>query len=133
MAAAKVQAEKKTGIPAGNILISATHTHTAPTVAGVFQSDPDEAYSKFLAERIADGIEKAHANLTPAKAAWGVGLEPSQVFNRRWKMKAGFANLDPFGATTDKVRMNPPRQSPDLVEPAGPTDPRVTVCRPYGQ
>jgi neutral ceramidase len=41
MDAAKALAEKKTGIPAGNILISATHTHTAPTVAGVFQSDPD--------------------------------------------------------------------------------------------
>ncbi len=36
-------------------------------------------------------------------------------------------NLDPFGGDTDKVKMNPPRMSPDLLEPAGPTDPRVTV------
>jgi neutral ceramidase len=124
---AKALAEKKTGIPAKNMLVSATHTHTAPTVAGVFQSEPDEAYAKFLTEKIAAGIEKAHADLQPAKAAWVVGTEPNQVFNRRWKMKAGVANADPFGGTTDRVKMNPPRGSPDLVEPAGPTDPSVTV------
>ena len=71
------------------MLISATHTHTAPTVAGVFQSDPDADYVKFLTAKIAEGIEKAHANLAPAKVGWGVGQEPIQVFNRRWKMKAG--------------------------------------------
>jgi neutral ceramidase len=127
MDAAKALAEKKTGIPAANMLISATHTHTAPTVAGVFQSDPDEAYVKFLTTQIASGIEKAHARLAPAKVAWVVGQEPNQVFNRRWKMKEGVVNADPFGGTTDKVKMNPPRMSPDLVEPAGPTDPSVTV------
>jgi neutral ceramidase len=125
--AAKALAEKKTGIPAANILISATHTHTAPTVAGVFQSDPEAEYVKFLTQRIADGIEKARKNLAPAKLAWGVAEEPNQVFNRRWKMKPGVKNLDPFGGDTDKVKMNPPRMSPDLLEPAGPTDPRVTV------
>jgi neutral ceramidase len=127
MDAAKALAEKKTGIPAANILISATHTHTAPTVAGVFQSEPDADYIKFLTQKIADGIEKAHKNRVPAKIAWGVAEEPNQVFNRRWKMKPGVKNLDPFGGDTDKVKMNPPRMSMDLLEPAGLTDPRVTV------
>ncbi len=127
MDAAKAIAEKKTGIPAGNILISATHTHTAPTVAGVFQSDPDAGYVAFLTEKIATGIEKAHARLAPAKAAWVVGLEPNQVFNRRFKMKDGVLNTDPFGGTSDKAKTNPGRLSPDVVEPVGPTDPSVTV------
>ena len=127
MDAAKALAQKKTGIPAANILISATHTHTAPTVGGVFQSEPDEGYVKFLTRKIADGIEKAHDRLAPAKAAWAVGHEPNQVFNRRWKMKEGVVNADPFGGTTDRVKMNPPRMSPNLAEPAGPTDPSVTV------
>lgn len=125
--AAKAIAEKKTGIPAGNMLISATHTHTAPTVTRAFQSVPNPDYVKFLAEKIALGIEKANANLVPAKLAVVVGSEPNQVFNRRWKMKEGFSLADPFGYGTDKVKMNPPRQSPDLLEPAGPTDPSVTV------
>src|SRR5207247_7749229 len=38
---AKRRAAQSTHIPQERILISATHTHTAPTVAGVFQSDPD--------------------------------------------------------------------------------------------
>ncbi len=125
--AAKALAEKKTGIPAKNMMISATHTHTAPTVAGVFGSEPDAEYAKFLTQKIADGIETAHKRSGPAKLAWGVAEEPNQVFNRRWKMRAGVKNLDPFGGDTDKVRMNPPRMSADLLEPAGPTDPRVTV------
>jgi hypothetical protein len=125
--AAKALAEKKTGIPAAHILISATHAHTAPTLAGVFQSEPEQEYVKFLTQKIAEGIEKAHKARVPAKSAWGVAEEPNQVFNRRWKMRPGAKNLDPFGGDTDKVKMNPPRMSPDLVEPAGPTDPRVTV------
>ncbi len=124
---AKQLAEKKTGIPATNMLVSATHTHTAPTVASVFGSEAERNYSKFLAQQIAAGIAHAHKNLVPAKVAWGVGEEPNQVFNRRWKMKPGVKNLDPFGGETDRVKMNPPRASMDLLEPAGPTDPRVTV------
>src|SRR5262245_57840460 len=45
---AKRLAQKATGIPASHILISATHTHTAPTLAGVFQSEPNEDYVKLL-------------------------------------------------------------------------------------
>ena len=127
MDAAKAIAEKKTGIPASNILISATHTHTAPTVGGVFQSDPDAGYVKFLTEKIAEGIEKAHARLAPAKAGWGAADEPRHVFNRRWRMKPDVVNLDPFGGKTDQVRMNPGIQNPGLLEPAGPTDPQVSV------
>ena len=69
--AAKELAAKKTGIPTANMMISATHTHTAPTATGVFQSDPDAAYVKFLTEKLAEGIEKAHARLAPAKIGYG--------------------------------------------------------------
>ena len=52
---------------------------------------PDEAYQKFLAEKIAAGIVKAHGRLAPARIGWGVGKDPTQVFNRRWKVKPGSA------------------------------------------
>jgi len=42
-------------------------------------------------------------------------------------MKEGAIPPNPFGETGDKVRMNPPRGSPDLIRPAGPTDPDVSV------
>ncbi len=109
------------------VLISATHTHSAATCTSVFQSDASPEYQHFLARRIADGVRRAENNLAPAQVGWGVGKVPGQVFNRRWKMKPGTIPPDPFGRQTDTVRMNPPPGSPDLVEPAGPTDPEVSV------
>jgi hypothetical protein len=123
----KALAEKATGIPAKNMLISATHTHTAPTAVAVFQSKPDPEYVKFLTEKIAEGITTAAKNRVPAEAGWAKVEEPSQVFNRRWKMKPGTINTDPFGGTTDLVKMNPGIQNPNLLEQAGGTDPEVSV------
>jgi hypothetical protein len=125
--AAKRRIEKQCGLAADHILISATHTHTAPTCAPIFQSEPDPQYLEFLVSRIADGVARAIHNLAPAKIAWGVGREPNQVFNRRWKMKPGTVLTDPFGGTNDLVKMNPPIESPNLIEPAGPTDPEVSI------
>lgn len=124
---AKQLAAKATGIPVGNMLVSATHTHSAPTATGVFQSEPDAGYVRFLTRKIADGIITAHAKLAPAEIGWGVTQEPSELFNRRWRMKPGGITPDPFGNTTDRVKMNPGHQNPNLLEPAGPTDPDVTV------
>jgi hypothetical protein len=124
---AKRQIREHTGIPPGNVLISATHTHTAPTATPVFQSDPDPAYVNFLTTRIADGVQRAANNALPAKVGWNVGKQPGHVFNRRWKMKPGTIPPDPFGGTTDRVQMNPPVGSDNLIEPAGPTDPDVWV------
>jgi neutral ceramidase len=124
---AKRRAHKTTGIPVENMLISATHTHTAPTAGAVFQSDPDPAYVAFLTEQIAKGIERAAGRLAPAKLGWAVGSDPTQLFNRRWRMKPGAIDADPFGGRTDRVKMNPGHRHPGLAEPAGPTDPDVTV------
>lgn len=131
--AAREKASKETGIPAMNILISATHTHSAPTVTGVFGSDPDERYVGFLADKIAAGIVTAHAKLAPAKVGAGAADEPGQLFNRRWFTKPGFENRDPFGGTTDKVKMNPGYQNAALDKQAGPTDPQVTVLSVRGR
>ncbi|HEX4609445.1 MAG TPA: hypothetical protein VH092_14705 [Urbifossiella sp.] len=130
--AARAEAARATGIPPGNILISATHTHTAPTVGGVFQSDPDERYVKFLAAKIAAGVIAAHARLAPAKVGAGAADEPDHVFNRRWFTRPGFENRDPFGNATDRVKMNPGYQNPALDKPAGPTDPQVSVLSVRG-
>ncbi len=124
---AKRIAQEQTGIAADHMLMAATHTHYAPTSAGVFQSEADTAYQEFLARRIADGIRRASNNLAPAQVGWAVGTEPNEVNNRRWKMKPGTIPPNPFGRATDQVKMNPPVGSPDLVEPAGPTDPDVSV------
>src|SRR5579864_3816661 len=94
---AKELAHQATGIPIDRILISATHTHTAPAVAGVFQTEPDLDYARFLVHQIAAGIEQAHKNRAPARVGWAVGQDPTQVFCRRWLMKPGTALTNPFG------------------------------------
>jgi hypothetical protein len=121
---AKGRIHNATGIAADHVLISATHSHSAACATPIFQSDPDPQYKQYLAIKIADGVQRAVMNLVPAKIAWGAGNVPDQVFNRRWKMKEGSIGPNPFGKI-DKVQMNPPRASENLVAPAGPTDPEV--------
>lgn len=122
--------EKETGIPRANIMMSATHTHSAASALGAnryaMPRPPLDPYQTFVARRIADGIKRALNNLQPARIGWASGQEPDQVFNRRWFMKPGTMPVNPFGEY-DQVKMNPPRGSKDLDRPAGPTDPEVSV------
>ncbi len=124
---AKRLASEKTGIPTSHILISATHSHSCPTSTGVFQSDPDAKYVKFLPVQIAKGIEQAHRQLEPARIGWGAIDEPSQIFNRRWLLKSGEVSEDPFGGVTDKAKMNPGYSNPHVDQQAGPIDPQVSL------
>lgn len=124
---AKMLAAKETGIPAAYMLISATHTHSAATLAGVFQSDPDPEYVKTVAPRIAAGIAQAVKNLEPAEFGWAFGSDPSQVFNRRWHMKDGQYYENPFGITTDRARMNPGQVSSSVSVPTAAVDQDVAV------
>lgn len=124
---AKNRIRERTGIAPDHVLISATHAHSCPTSGGVFQSGPDPNYRRFLALKIADAVSGAVTNLAVARVGWGAGRNAEQVFNRRWYMKNGVTNPDPFGRTTDKVRMNPVPGGAELVKPAGPIDPDVFV------
>ena len=125
--AAKERASAATGIPASNMLVAATHSHTAGTCAHVFQSDPDPEYTTFVSRRIADGITRAWQKRVPARIGWGSGSVPDEVFNRRWHLKEGTVREVPFGKNNDTVQMNPPRASENLIKPAGPTDPEVAI------
>ncbi len=124
---AKESISEQTGIPASHVLVSATHTHSAPPADHLFQSEPDPAYQDWLSVRIADAVRLAVNRLQPARIGWGVGREDRLVFNRRFFMKPGTIPPDPLGGTTDKVRMNPPRASSDILRAAGPTDPEVGI------
>ncbi|MEZ5948705.1 MAG: neutral/alkaline non-lysosomal ceramidase N-terminal domain-containing protein [Planctomycetaceae bacterium] len=116
------------GIPREQVLISATHTHSASSALGkdsrVLNQTADE-YQRFVARRIADGVARAINNLRPAELAFGAVEAPEHVFNRRWHMREGTVPVNPFNGT-DQVKMNPPAGSENLTDPAGPTDPVVS-------
>ena len=124
--AAKAMIRKRVGIPPNHVCIAATHTHSTPrAVIGLKDDDLHREYLEDLAVKIADGVHRAHNNLAPAEIGWGSFREPRYVHNRRWRMKRGVTN--PFGETGETVKMNPGRQNPDAVEPAGPVDDQVFV------
>ena len=124
--AAKEEIHQHTGIPIAQILTAATHTHSAPAAAHLFQSEPDSAYTRFLTTRIADAVRLAVTRLEPARIGYGVGREDRLVFNRRYVMKPGSIPLNPFGIE-DQVLMNPPAGNDNIIQSAGPIDPDVTL------
>ena len=60
---AKDLAQQATGIPSNHILISSTHTHSAPSSFAALGSDADPKYIRFLPTQIAKGIDQANKNL----------------------------------------------------------------------
>ena len=112
-AARKIIAAKNE-IPVTNILMAATHTHSATR-------GQTDKYRSILINGIADAVHQAISNLEPAKIGWGSVNEPSEVFNRRWFVEDSTLLHNPFGGV-DQVRMNPPRGHAALQKPAGPID-----------
>lgn len=128
-------------LPKEHITMSSTHTHSSTwagheinppepslSIRSQYSSEkawqkPLDDYQRFVARRIADGVRIAVNNLEPARIGWGVGSVPQHVFNRRWKLKSPIMN--PFGKM-ELVQMNPGIGNPNIVEPAGPTDPEVS-------
>jgi hypothetical protein len=124
---AKQLIQQHTGIPPDHVVIAATHTHEGGATVSVFQSDADPDYLNWLAVRISDGVRRAVNNLRPARIGWGQGREERAVFNRRYFMKPDTMPPNPWGKTDDQVKMNPGSENPNVVKPAGPTDPALSI------
>lgn len=119
------QASAKTGIPFGNISISATHTHTSPGLtdafrefavrysAGKLTGEDRSGYFFRLVEGMTEAIVGAFQSRQATEIISGKGYAPGIAFNRRYLMTDG------------RVRFNPGRANPRIVRPAGPADPSV--------
>ncbi|MFT5470426.1 MAG: neutral ceramidase [Verrucomicrobiales bacterium] len=123
---AKQIASKKTGIPTNHMMVSATHTHSAPTGHADENGSPEaQAYRKQLTAGIAESIINAHASMQDAQVGHGGHDLADEVNNRRWFLQPNTMPMNPFGETTDIVKMNP--GSKGLISPAGPIDPEVSI------
>jgi len=127
--AAREKASKATGIPVEHIVVTATHSHTAPLFYSALHDYLHEreiakhgndrydstAYRAELADKIASAIVQAKSAQEPVELKSGYAHENRVSFNRRYYMKDG------------SVRFNPPIQDPNIVRPAGPIDPQVGI------
>ena len=121
-------AAEQTGIATDRILISATHTHSAPSAEDLcLGCGQDDAYVKFVPAEVAQAIADAQANLQPAKAGW-TAVDASEFTNcRRWITRSDRVGSDPFGDRTVRAMMHPGYQNPNYVSPAGPIDRWLSV------
>ena len=124
---AKALAAAKTGIPVENMLISATHTHTAPAVTGALGCPGDVEYIKVLPAKIAEGIRLAEKNLAPARVGHAVIDMPEYTYCRRWILRSDKIRPDPFGKRTVRAMMHPGYQNPTFTGPSGPSDPAFSI------
>ncbi len=102
---AKARAAEKTGWKPEEMLICATHTHTAPK--GGEGTPGKEAYEKLKHEKLEEAIVKAIQSLQPARVGFGSDEEPSEVRNRRWFLKEGTMPPNPLGEEDQVMRASP--------------------------
>lgn len=124
---AKAKASAATAIPTARILVSATHTHSAPSAMGCLGSRADTNYAAFLPGRIAEAIIQANAKLARARIGWAVVDDWEHTFNRRWIRRPDRMIEDPFGQRTARAHMHPGHESSDVVGSSGPVDPALSV------
>jgi hypothetical protein len=131
--AIRSEIEQKTGIPSGSILISASHTHSGGPIGYYLPGEFDDAspllrslvhdrtvcanpeYLARVEQAIVEAVRAADAGRTEARCGVGFGSEGKVAFNRRFRMRQGF------------TMTHPGQGNPDILEPAGPTDPQVGV------
>lgn len=120
--AIRTRAADATGIPADQIVVSATHSHTAPDYTRELllfldkrPQDPARAtYIEKLIAAPAEAIVQAARSASPATLVAGSATQQAPVsFNRRFVMRDG------------SVRTWMNLQNPDVVRAAGPIDPEI--------
>jgi neutral ceramidase len=116
---ARREIERTTHVRGGDVMISATHTHTGPVLdrhsAFGGRSESVRGYLSGLPAKIAEAVRRAEAQLAPARVSSACGREESIAFNRRYHMKDG------------TVGWNPGKLNPGIIKPAGTVDPEVPL------
>ena len=124
---AKTIASKQCGIAVDHIMVSATHTHSAPAAMGCLGTRQDKGYAAMLPSKIAESICAANAKRQPAKIGWASIDDWEHTHNRRWIRRPEKKVVDPFGEATGRAHMHPGHLSADVIGPSGPVDPGLSV------
>ena len=115
---AKKRIAEETGLAPTSVVVSATHTHTAPAPRQLFDVPEETVYVKsVLIPAMASALRTALANLSSADVCIGVVEERGLAFCRRYWMKDG------------TVVTNPPKGHSDIVGPEAEIDHSISVVR----
>ncbi|TWT58350.1 Neutral/alkaline non-lysosomal ceramidase [Thalassoglobus neptunius] len=123
----KALAATKTKLKPDHILISATHTHSAPSSMGALGTSPDEQYVAYLRDRLVNSLVNAEKQLEPAVVGWGQEYAEEYTALRRWIYRTDKPQLDPFGNPTVKANMHAARSPDDVTGESGPEDPVLSL------
>ncbi|MFN3153303.1 MAG: hypothetical protein ACE37C_26135, partial [Bremerella sp.] len=125
---AKQLAAQRAKIRPDHMLISATHTHTAPSSMGALGTDADPTYVPYLRIKLAEAILEAEKNLQPAQVGWGSTDANEFTALRRWILRPGQEREDPFGEMTVRASMHTAKNNLENVTgESGPEDPELSV------
>ena len=102
-------------VPAGSVIVAASHTHTGGPANDVLGVDSDPHYREEIARRIAGAIAEAARNAVPAEVAPLAGIADGLAWNRRWLIADG----------SQETHVDPSRE--DVIGRAGPDDPQVLL------
>lgn len=106
--------QRDLGIPPANVLVSATHTHHAPSVTSVHGYGPDATFVKRLEDAIVRSVKEADARLVDnARFLFQLAEETTIGQNSRLLLRDG------------TIFWVGPRD--DAVRPTGPFDPELPV------
>jgi len=100
-----------TGIPAENIIICATHTHSGPSIGGISIGGPSntgESYLSKFKNKIVESIQQAKTNNISGNIYFAEGELEGYAFNRRFIMSDG------------TIETHPLKNNPHIVKPEGP-------------
>jgi hypothetical protein len=119
---AALQLARETGIPFDHILVSATHTHHAPTTVTIHGYKREVGFTHQVEDKIVQAGVAAFRRLAPASFVFRLGEESSVGRNSR--LLLGDGSIYWVGSYADAVR------------PTGPLDPDLPVLafrRPEGR
>ena len=104
---------EQTPLKPHQILISATHTHSAPAIMGAHGTPAQEDYAERMPTWIAESIIEAYRKRSDARIGAGVTNADRYIHCRRWFMEPGHAGGVLFsGRDSNIVAMNPGHDSP---------------------
>ncbi|MEO6434263.1 MAG: hypothetical protein ABIP55_00675 [Tepidisphaeraceae bacterium] len=124
---ARLKIVAATGIAGDHVMISATHTHSAPSLMALLGVDADANYPPLLVEKLVEGVSKAKTNLAPARYGWAVVKDFEHTNCRQWFFRPDRMGSDPFGEQTVRVNMHPGYENSSTIGPSGPIDPDLSI------